>query len=140
MPVIRSTGNAPAGFDSEDDPRKRKYLPPVRIDENDDKEGGGNAAGAALELAPDVTTEHTWKDKADQDESDYTRLRLFEDEESEEVHMRTKYLFDAQSDAGHQGDVDRRSEDRLCRSFCPGSQGDDSRYGQRFTAGEERKR
>lgn len=94
MPVIRSTGNAPAGFDSEDDPRKRKHLPPVRIDENDDKEGGGNATGAALELAPDVTTEHTWKDKADQDESDYTRLRLFEDEESEEVHMRTKYLFD----------------------------------------------
>ena len=93
MPVVRSTDNAPSGFDDEDDPRKRKYLPPVRIDE-DDKEAPGNATGAALELAPDVTTEHNWRDKVDQDESDYTRLRLFEDEESEEVHMRTKFLFD----------------------------------------------
>lgn len=93
MPVVRSSDNAPSGFDDEDDPRKKKYLPPVRIDE-DDKEATGNATGAALELDPALTTEHNWRDKVDQDESDYTRLRLFEDEESEEVHMRTKYLFD----------------------------------------------
>ena len=35
----------------------------------------------------------SWRQKTTQDESDYTRLRLEEDEESEEVHMRTKYLF-----------------------------------------------
>jgi len=93
MPVVRSTDGAPVGFDDEDDPRKRKYLAPVRMDEPD-KEGPANATGATLELNPDLATDHNWRDKVEQDESDYTRLRLFEDEESEEVHMRTKFLFD----------------------------------------------
>jgi hypothetical protein len=42
----------------------------------------------------DTLITDSWRQKAAQDESDYTRLRLDEDEESEEVAMRTKYLFD----------------------------------------------
>lgn len=94
MPVVRSD-DVPAGYDDEDDPRKAKYHPPLRLDDGaKEKENVGNATGAALELNSDITTDHDWRDKITQDESDYTRLRLFEDEESEEVHMRTKYLFD----------------------------------------------
>jgi hypothetical protein len=93
MPVVRSTDSAPVGFDDAEDPRKLKYQAPVRIDEGE-KEAAGNATGTAIELAPDIETDQNWRDKLTQDESDYTRVRLFEDEESEEVHMRTKFLFD----------------------------------------------
>ncbi len=95
MPVIRSDASKndnALGFDDEDE-RKHKYQPPVRLDD-EQVVVTGNATGTHLELDPDLTTESNWRDKLTQDESDYTRLRLFEDEESEEVHMRTKYLFD----------------------------------------------
>lgn len=36
-----------------------------------------------------------WRTKqADQNENDYTRVRLDEDEDNEEIHLRTKFLFD----------------------------------------------
>lgn len=90
---------------------KSKYQPPDRLDDpslspshssslNDDRVVTGNATGTAILLDPDLQANasgsHTnWREKLDgTDESEYTRLRLFEDEESEEVHMRTKYLFD----------------------------------------------
>jgi hypothetical protein len=92
MPVVRSDNFDSLGFEDEDE-RKDKYRPPVRLD-TDDHVVMGNATGAQLQLDPELTTESTWRDKLTQDESDYTRLRLFEDQESEEVHMRTKYLFD----------------------------------------------
>lgn len=94
MPVVRSE-DIPAGFD-EDDPRKRKYQAPLRLDSQHQQEHGptGNATGAALELDPEITTTDNWREKnLEEDESDYTRLRPFEDEESEEVNMRTNYLF-----------------------------------------------
>jgi hypothetical protein len=91
MPVVRSEDQSSLGFEDEDE-RKYKYRPPVRLDP-EEAVVSGNATGTNLELDPDLHTESNWRDKLTQDESDYTRLRLFEDEESEEVHMRTKYLF-----------------------------------------------
>lgn len=56
--------------------------------------GPSNATGQHLETEADTLASDSWRTKgAQEDESDYTRLRLEEDEESEEVHMRTKYLF-----------------------------------------------
>lgn len=116
MPVVRSDDN-PLGLDEEDQ-RKFHYKPPARLDAgggldgqstgaidsaDSDAVGAGaiaqasssNATGARLELEADTPWSESWRQKLDTvDESDYTRLRLDEDEESEEVHMRTKYLFD----------------------------------------------
>ncbi|OCF30494.1 hypothetical protein I316_07876 [Kwoniella heveanensis BCC8398] len=95
MPVVRSDDN-PYGLDEEDQ-RKFHYRAPARLDPSSDKAvagGSGNATGQHLEVDADTLLTDSWRDKAEQDESDYTRLRLDEDEESEEVAMRTKYLFD----------------------------------------------
>jgi hypothetical protein len=35
-----------------------------------------------------------WRTKLDQDENEYTRLRVEEEDESDQVHLRTRYLFD----------------------------------------------
>ncbi len=91
MPVVRSDDN-PFGLDEEDQKRYH-YQPPARLDASDPVITG-NATGAHLEVEADTLITDSWRDKLTQDESDYTRLRLDEDEESEEVHMRTKYLFD----------------------------------------------
>jgi hypothetical protein len=59
-----------------------------------DAAGPSNATGQHLEVGADTLATDSWRTKGVQeDDSDYTRLRLDEDEESEEVHMRTKYLF-----------------------------------------------
>jgi len=59
-----------------------------------DGAGPSNATGQHLEVGADTLATDSWRTKgAQEDDSDYTRLRLDEDEESEEVHMRTKYLF-----------------------------------------------
>ncbi|KAL7419736.1 hypothetical protein Q5752_005652 [Cryptotrichosporon argae] len=98
MPVVRSDSN-PFGLDEEDQKRFH-YRPPARLDLGDGEgdEGGGvatsNATGAHLEVEADTLLTDSWRVKQDQDESDYTRLRLDEDEESDAVHMRTRYLFD----------------------------------------------
>ena len=91
MPVVRSDAN-PFGFDDEDQKRYH-YRPPDRIDPSDTPAATGNATGTHLELDADTLATDSWREKQSLDESDYTRLRLDEDEESEEVHMRTKYLF-----------------------------------------------
>ncbi|WVR03918.1 hypothetical protein IAU60_000917 [Kwoniella sp. DSM 27419] len=96
MPVVRSEDN-PLGLDEEDQ-RKFHYRAPDRLDDASDRDRatgtGGNATGTHLEVEADTLLTESWRDKISQDESDYTRLRLDEDEESEEVAMRTKYLFD----------------------------------------------
>ncbi|WVQ78738.1 hypothetical protein IAT38_000825 [Cryptococcus sp. DSM 104549] len=97
MPVVRSDDN-PFGLDEEDQKRYH-YRPPARLDDSAGPSdhgaaGAGNATGTHLELEADTLITDSWREKAAQDESDYTRLRLDEDEESEEVHMRTRYLFD----------------------------------------------
>lgn len=35
-----------------------------------------------------------WRSKLYQNESEYTRLRANEEEEADEIHLRTRYLFD----------------------------------------------
>ncbi|KAJ9125393.1 hypothetical protein QFC22_000353 [Naganishia vaughanmartiniae] len=96
MPVVRSEDPlAEYGYDIID-PRHTKYQPTNLPDPETKQRAAGNATGTAIHLENDVTLDHKWREKtggATQDEGDYTRLRLMEDEESEEVHLRTKYLF-----------------------------------------------
>lgn len=89
MPVVRSEDN-PLGLDKEDEQLYHYQA------SSSTKAGpsASNAVGEHLEVGADTLLAESWRQKAEQDESDYTRLRLDEDEESEEVHMRTRYLFD----------------------------------------------
>ncbi|EIW66799.1 hypothetical protein TREMEDRAFT_70052 [Tremella mesenterica DSM 1558] len=98
MPVVRSDDN-PFGLDT-DDQKRYHYRPPARLDASTSSPSStpiigstSNATGAHLEVDADTLLTESWRDKIAQDESEYTRLRLDEDEESEEVHMRTRYLF-----------------------------------------------
>ncbi|OWZ64032.1 hypothetical protein AYX15_04131 [Cryptococcus neoformans] len=92
MPVVRSDSN-PFGLDEEDQ-KKYHYRASISLDDDPaGPSGTGNATGKHLELEADTLATDSWREKVEQDESDYTRIRLDEDEESEEVHMRTKYLF-----------------------------------------------
>ncbi|KIP03909.1 hypothetical protein PHLGIDRAFT_129851 [Phlebiopsis gigantea 11061_1 CR5-6] len=84
MPIIRSDDS---GFDEEDQ-KKYHYKPQEKKDK---AAATSNAIGEVLEH--DFYGEE-WRAKADQNESEYTRLRLNEEDESDEVHMRTRYLFD----------------------------------------------
>ncbi|WVW80014.1 hypothetical protein I302_101987 [Kwoniella bestiolae CBS 10118] len=96
MPVVRSDSN-PFGLDDED-VKRYHYKAPTRLDPSSaagpSSNPAGNATGSHLELEGDTFAGDSWREKIVEDESDYTRLRLNEDEESEEVAMRTKYLFD----------------------------------------------
>ena len=96
MPVVRTETN-PLGLD-DDDQKRYHYRHSAYHDPDLSPALGGpsssNATGTHLEVDADTLITDSWRDKVQQDESDYTRLRLEEDEESEEVHMRTRYLFD----------------------------------------------
>jgi len=87
MPVVRSD-KTDMDLDEED-----QELYHYRASTSDGA-GPSNATGQHLEVGADTLATDSWRTKgAQEDDSDYTRLRLDEDEESEEVHMRTKYLF-----------------------------------------------
>lgn len=88
MPIVRDSDDVALGLDEEDQ-KKYKYVPPAAKKEA--STGAGNATGNVL----DVDFEGVeWRSKVDQNESEYTRLRMNEEDESDEVHMRTRYLFD----------------------------------------------
>lgn len=99
MPVVRSEeSQAEYGFEVVD-PRQNKYRAALIPEPESRAKAAGNATGTAIHLDADSPTKTrtetaNWREKLTEDEGDYTRLRLMEDEESEEVHMRTKYLFD----------------------------------------------
>jgi hypothetical protein len=99
MPVVRSEeSQAEYGFEVVD-PRQQKYRATLIPEPETRAKAAGNATGTAIHLDQDSPTKtrtdtSNWREKLTEDEGDYTRLRLMEDEESEEVHMRTKYLFD----------------------------------------------
>jgi hypothetical protein len=101
MPVVRSEeSQADYGFEVVD-PRQQKYRAALIPEPESRAKAAGNATGTAIHLDADSPTNtkartdtSNWREKLTEDEGDYTRLRLMEDEESEEVHMRTKYLFD----------------------------------------------
>lgn len=88
MPVIRESDEFAGGLDEEDQ-KKYKYVPPAKKDAATAKQTG-NATGNVLDI--DFEGQE-WRTKVDQNEGEYTRLRLNEEDESDEVHMRTKYLF-----------------------------------------------
>jgi hypothetical protein len=87
MPIIR-VGDNPLGLDEED--AKRYHYVEPRNKLTDDSHAG-NATGGAVGF-DDRGNE--WRSKLEQDEEDYTRLRLNDDDDGDEVHLRTKYLFD----------------------------------------------
>ncbi|OCH95710.1 DUF726-domain-containing protein [Obba rivulosa] len=87
MPVVREGDEFANGLDEEDQ-KKYHYVPTVKKDNS--VRGTGNATGDLL----DVDYEgNEWRAKVDQNESEYTRLRMVEEDESDEVHLRTRYLF-----------------------------------------------
>lgn len=51
----------------------------------------GNATGNLIDF-DDKGTE--WRSKAEQNENEYTRLRVNEEDDADEVNLRTRYLFD----------------------------------------------
>ena len=91
MPIVRDSDEfaGVAGGLDEEDQKRFHYNPQAKKD----SQGGGmsNATGAIL----DVDYEgHEWRSKVAHNESEYTRLRMREEEDADEVHLRTKYLFD----------------------------------------------
>ncbi|KAI0297558.1 hypothetical protein B0F90DRAFT_1738079 [Multifurca ochricompacta] len=84
MPIIRDTD----GFAGEDQ-KKYHYNPQAK---KDNKEGGAsNATGAILDIDYQG---NEWRSKIDQNESEYTRIRMREENDADQVHLRTRYLFD----------------------------------------------
>jgi hypothetical protein len=83
MPVIREDEFA-SGLD-EEDKKKYHYVPSAK---------GASAANATGNLINIDVQGNEWRSKLVQNESEYTRLRLKEDDEIDEVHLRTRYLFD----------------------------------------------
>ncbi|KAG6812431.1 hypothetical protein H0H92_002897 [Tricholoma furcatifolium] len=83
MPVVREDTSA-SGMDEEDQ-RKYHYQPSAK---------GASAANAIGNLIDVDDYGNEWRSKLDQNENDYTRLRGVEEDEADEVHLRTRYLFD----------------------------------------------
>ncbi|KAF7347241.1 DUF726-domain-containing protein [Mycena venus] len=83
MPVVREDTFA-SGLDEEDQ-KKYKYVPSAK---------GASAVNATGNLIDFDDGGYEWRAKLEQNESEYTRLRGNEEDESDEVHLRTKYLFD----------------------------------------------
>lgn len=87
MPVIREDEFA-GGLDEEDQ-KKYHYVASAR--KGKDAGGAGNATGNLIDF-DDRGNE--WREKQDANESEYTRLRINEEDDADEVHLRTRYLFD----------------------------------------------
>lgn len=93
MPIVRDADEVAgvAGGLDEEDQKKYHYNPQSRKEGQVGGGGAGNATGALL----DVDYEgNEWRSKVDHNESEYTRLRVREDDDVDEVHLRTRYLFD----------------------------------------------
>ena len=90
MPIVHETGEfaGVAGGLDEEDQKRYHYNPQAKIES---KGGMSNATGALLDVDYQG---NEWRSKVDQNESEYTRLRMREEEDADEVHLRTKYLFD----------------------------------------------
>ena len=83
MPVVREDEFS-SGLDKEDQ-KKYHYVPSAK---------GTSAANATGNLIDVDGLGSEWRSKIVQNESEYTRLRVNEEDEADEVHLRTKYLFD----------------------------------------------
>jgi hypothetical protein len=88
MPVVRDDDFA-GGLDDED---KKKYHYKAQDKKDGAPQGSGNATGTILDV--DAHGQE-WRANAEvANEGEYTRLRVREEDESDEVHLRTRYLFD----------------------------------------------
>ncbi|KAF9225184.1 DUF726-domain-containing protein [Gyrodon lividus] len=85
MPVVKEDEFA-SGLDEEDQ-KKYHYVPK----KSSSKAGTGNATGNLIDFDDEGVE---WRSKAEQNENEYTRLRVDEEDEADEVHLRTLYLFD----------------------------------------------
>ncbi|KAH0591569.1 hypothetical protein H2248_001623 [Termitomyces sp. 'cryptogamus'] len=83
MPVVREDEFA-GGLDEED---RKKY----HYQSSATSAKATNATGNFIDV-DDYGND--WRSKLDRDESNYTRLRGTEEEDADEVHLRTRYLFD----------------------------------------------
>lgn len=90
MPVVREDefAGVAGGLDQED---QKRYHYKSQAKKDSVQGGVSNATGAILDVDYQGSE---WRSKVEQNESEYTRLRMREEEEVDEVHLRTKYLFD----------------------------------------------
>lgn len=88
MPVVKEDEFA-GGLDEEDQ-RKYHYVP-KKSPSYCQSHSGGNATGNLIDFDDEGTQ---WRSKAEQNENEYTRLRVDEEDDADEVHLRTRYLFD----------------------------------------------
>jgi len=89
MPVIRESDST-SGLD-EEDRKKYHYVPSAKHTAVSGTGIGANATGNLLDVDD---SGNEWRSKADVEEGEYTRLRINEEDDADEVHLRTKYLFD----------------------------------------------
>ncbi|KAG8876142.1 hypothetical protein FRB97_004418 [Tulasnella sp. 331] len=93
MPVVRVEEN-PLGLD-DDEVKKYHYVAPKKFANGSSTLGPskpqGNATGNLIDFDD---SGNEWRAKLEQNEDDYTRLRLDDDEEADDAYLRTKYLFD----------------------------------------------
>jgi hypothetical protein len=113
MPVKATEHTNPFSFDDGDDDEGWQDMPVINeddfrggLDEEDQKKyhympsskkplhsalTAGNATGNLIDFDEEGVE---WRSKADQNENEYTRLRINEEDEADEVLLRTRYLFD----------------------------------------------
>mgnify|MGYP007051651236 FL=1 len=84
MPIIRED-TSKTDLDEED---RRKYHYQASSGRTTT---AANARGNLIDFDDEG---NEWRSKAEQNESEYTRLRVREEDEADEVHLRTRYLFD----------------------------------------------
>lgn len=88
MPVIKEDDFG-GGLDEED--RKKYHYMPSSKKPLQSASTAGNATGNLIDFDDEGVE---WRSKTDQNENEYTRLRVNEEDEADEVHLRTRYLFD----------------------------------------------
>lgn len=88
MPVIKEDDFG-GGLDEED--RKKYHYMPSSKKPLESASTAGNATGNLIDFDDEGVE---WRSKTDQNENEYTRLRINEEDEADEVHLRTRYLFD----------------------------------------------
>ncbi|KAI6154280.1 hypothetical protein BKA82DRAFT_4099517 [Pisolithus tinctorius] len=86
MPVVKEDDLACAL--DEEDQKKYHYVQPAK------KNATGTTGNATGNLIDFDDTGVEWRSKAEQNENEYTRLRIEEEDDADEVNLRTRYLFD----------------------------------------------
>ncbi|KAG1805555.1 uncharacterized protein BJ212DRAFT_1391472 [Suillus subaureus] len=86
MPVIKEDDFG-GGLDEED--RKKYHYMPSSKKPLQSASTAGNATGNLIDFDDEGVE---WRSKTDQNENEYTRLRVNEEDEADEVHLRTRYL------------------------------------------------